>query len=71
MAGEAAAGALRGIEVAAVVLIGLLICPPLAILATVVVLPLLVIATAVGLLLSSCRCRTCSSTTSAGATAAT
>ena len=51
LAGEAAAGALRGIEIAAVVLIGLLICPPLAILATVVVLPLLIIGTAVGLLL--------------------
>jgi hypothetical protein len=51
VAGEVTAGALRGIEVASVVLIGLLICPPLAILATVVVLPLLVIATAVGLLL--------------------
>jgi hypothetical protein len=51
LAGEAAAGALRGIEIAAVVLIGLLICPPLAILATVVVVPLLVIATVAGLLL--------------------
>jgi hypothetical protein len=51
VAGEVAAGALRGIEVAAIVLIGLLICPPLAILATVVVLPLLLIATVVGLLL--------------------
>ena len=51
VAGEVAAGALRGIELAAVVLIGLLICPPLAILATVVVLPLLIIGTAVGLLL--------------------
>jgi hypothetical protein len=51
VAGEVAAGALRGIEVASVVLIGLLICPPLAILATVVVLPLLIIATVVGLLL--------------------
>jgi hypothetical protein len=51
VAGEVAAGTLRGIEVASVVLIGLLICPPLAILVTVVVLPLLVIATAVGLLL--------------------
>ena len=37
VAGEVAAGALRGVEVAAVVLIGLLVCPPLAILATVVV----------------------------------
>ena len=44
VAGEVAAGALRGVEVASVVLIGLLICPPLAILAIVVVLPLLIIA---------------------------
>ena len=51
LAGEVAAGALRGVEIAAVVLLGLLVCPPLAILATVVVLPLLVIATVVGLLL--------------------
>lgn len=48
--GEAAAGALRAVEVAAIVLIGLLICPPLAILAVVVVVPLLVIALVVGLL---------------------
>ena len=47
----AVGGGLRAVEVAAVVLIGLLICPPLAILATVVVLPLLIIATVVGLLL--------------------
>ena len=33
LAGEAAAGALRGIEVASIVLLGLLMCPPLAILA--------------------------------------
>ena len=33
LAGDAAAGALRGVEVAAVVLLGLLVCPPLAILA--------------------------------------
>ena len=51
LAGEVAAGALRGIEIAGVVLIGLLICPPLAILATVVVLPLLLIATVAGLIL--------------------
>ena len=48
--GEAAAGALRAVEVASIVLIGLLICPPLAILAVVVVVPLLVIALVVGLL---------------------
>jgi hypothetical protein len=50
LAGAAAAGALRGIEVAAVVLLGLLICPPLAILAVVVVVPLLVVALVGGLL---------------------
>ena len=47
----AVGGGLRAVEVAAVVLIGLLICPPLAILATVVVLPLLLIATVAGLVL--------------------
>ena len=51
LVGTAAAGALRGIEIAAVVLIGLLVCPPLAILAVVVVVPLLVVATVLGLLL--------------------
>ena len=50
LAGEAAAGALRGVEVAAVVLLGLLVCPPLAILVFVVVAPLLVIALVLGLL---------------------
>ena len=49
VAGVAAAGSLRAIEVAAVVLVGLLVCPPLAILAVVVVVPMLVIALAVGL----------------------
>jgi hypothetical protein len=49
--GGATAGALRGIEVAAIVLIGLLICPPLAILVVVVVVPLLLIAMVLGLLL--------------------
>ena len=44
VAGTVAADALRGVEVAAVVLIGLLVCPPLAILAVVVVVPLLLIA---------------------------
>jgi hypothetical protein len=42
--GVAAAGALRAVEVAAVVLVGLLVCPPLAILVVVVVGPLLAIA---------------------------
>ena len=52
LAGFAAADALRGFEVAIVVLIGLLVCPPLAILAVVVVLPLLVIALVAGLLVA-------------------
>jgi hypothetical protein len=53
LAGEVAAGALRGVEVAAVVLIGLLVCPPLAILVVVVVVvPLLLIALVLGLLLA-------------------
>jgi hypothetical protein len=50
VAGYAAAGTLRAVEVAAVVLLGLLVCPPLAILVVVVVVPLLVIALVVGLL---------------------
>ena len=48
--GFAAAGALRAVEVAAIVLLGLLVCPPLAILVVVVVAPLLVIALVVALL---------------------
>jgi hypothetical protein len=50
LAGLAAAEALRGVEVAAVVLIGLLVCPPLAILVVVVGVPLLVTALVLGLL---------------------
>jgi hypothetical protein len=50
LAGLAAAGALRAVDVAAVVLIGLLVCPPLAILVVVVVVPLLVMALVLGLL---------------------
>src|SRR5215218_2666024 len=50
LAGEAAAGALSGVEVAAVVLLGLLVCPPLAILVVLVVVPLLVAALVLGLL---------------------
>jgi hypothetical protein len=50
LAGEVAAGALRGVELLAVVLLGLLVCPPLAILVSVVVLPFLVIAVVLGLL---------------------
>jgi len=52
VAGAAAAAALRGVEVAAVVLLGLLVCPPLAILAVVVVVPLAVIALVLGLLVA-------------------
>ena len=50
VAGEVAAGALRGVEVAAIVLLGLLVCPPLAILAVVVVVPLLLLALVGGIL---------------------
>jgi uncharacterized membrane protein len=50
LAGVAVAGALRAVEVGAVVLLGLLICPPLAILAVLVAVPLLVTALALGLL---------------------
>jgi hypothetical protein len=50
VAGLAAGGALRAVEVAAVVLLGLLVCPPLAILVVVVVVPLLVMALVLGLL---------------------
>jgi hypothetical protein len=49
LAGEAAAGALRAVEVAAVVLLGLLVCPPLAILVFLVVAPVLVAALVLGL----------------------
>jgi hypothetical protein len=50
LAGAAAAGALRAVEVAAVVLIGLLVVPPLAILVVLVAVPLLVTALVLGLL---------------------
>jgi hypothetical protein len=50
LAALAAGTALRGPEVAAVVLIGLLVCPPLAILVVLVVVPLLVTALVLGLL---------------------
>ena len=50
--GLAAAEGLRAVEVGAVVLIGLLVCPPLAILAFLVVGPLLVAALALGLLVA-------------------
>jgi hypothetical protein len=50
LAGVAAAGTLRAVEVAAVVLLGLLVCPPLAILVVLVVVPILVTALVLGLL---------------------
>jgi hypothetical protein len=50
LAGLAAVGALRAVDVAAVVLLGLLVCPPLAILVFVVVGPLLVTALVLGLI---------------------
>jgi hypothetical protein len=49
LAGVAAAGGLRAFEVGLVVLIGLLICPPLAILVFLVAAPLFVAALALGL----------------------
>src|SRR3954466_7977308 len=52
LAGLAGAEALRVVEVAAVVLIGLLVCPPLAILVVVVVVPLLVTALVLGLVVA-------------------
>jgi hypothetical protein len=50
LAGVVAGDALRAVEVAAVVVLGLLVCPPLAIVVVVVVVPLLAIALVVGLL---------------------
>jgi hypothetical protein len=50
LAGLAAAGGLRAVEVGVVVLLGLLVCPPLAILAFLVVAPMLVAALVLGLL---------------------
>jgi hypothetical protein len=50
LAALAAADGLRAIEVAGIVLIGLLVCPPLAILVVVVVVPLLLAALVLGLL---------------------
>jgi hypothetical protein len=49
LAGLAAGESLRAVEVAAVVFLGLLVCPPLAILAVVVVIPLLATALVLGL----------------------
>jgi hypothetical protein len=50
LAAIVAADGLRAVEVAAIVLIGLLVCPPLAILAVVVVVPLVLAALVLGLL---------------------
>jgi hypothetical protein len=50
LAGAVVAGGLRAVEVGAVVLLGLLVCPPLAILVVVVVVPVLVTALVLGLL---------------------
>jgi hypothetical protein len=50
LAGVVAADGLRAVEVAGIILIGLVICPPLAILVVVVVVPLLVAAVVLGLL---------------------
>jgi hypothetical protein len=50
LAGLVAADALRAVDVAAIVLIGLLVVPPLAVLVVVVVVPLLVAALVLGLL---------------------
>jgi hypothetical protein len=50
LAGVAAAEGLRAVEVGLVVLLGLLVCPPLAILVFLVVGPLLVAALVLGLL---------------------
>lgn len=49
VAAEATADGLRAVEVAAVVLIGLLVCPPLAVLAFLLVVPALVVALVLGL----------------------
>jgi hypothetical protein len=50
LAGVAVGAALRAVDVAAVVLVGLLVSPPLAILVVVVVAPLLAMALVLGLL---------------------
>jgi hypothetical protein len=50
LAGVAAGDALRAVEVGAVVLLGLLVCPPLLILVVVVVAPLLAMALVLGLI---------------------
>jgi hypothetical protein len=50
LAGVAAGDALRAVEVGAVVLLGLLVCPPLLILVVVVAVPLLAMALVLGLI---------------------
>jgi uncharacterized membrane-anchored protein len=50
VAAVAPAVLVRGAEVGAVALVGLLVCPPLAILAVVVVVPLLAVTIVVGLI---------------------
>jgi hypothetical protein len=52
IAGVAAAGALRAVEIAAFVLLGLLVVPPLAIFVVVVVAPFLAMALALGLIVA-------------------
>ncbi len=52
LAGVVASDAVRGAEVGAVVAIGLLVCPPLAILVFLFVVPFLVVALALGLLVA-------------------
>jgi hypothetical protein len=52
LAGVAAAESLRVAEVALVVLLGLLVCPPLAILVVVVVVPVLALALILGLVVA-------------------
>ncbi len=52
IAGVAAAETLRAVEVIALVFLGLLVCPPLAILAFVVVVPLLVTVLVLGLVVA-------------------
>jgi uncharacterized membrane protein len=50
IAEEVAGGALRAVEIGAIVMLGLLICPPLAILAVLVIVPTAVAALVLGLI---------------------
>jgi len=52
VAGVVASDAARGLQLGAMVAIGLLVCPPLAVLVFLIVVPFLVVALAVGLLLA-------------------